>query len=480
MTSLELCSQSELSVPNQCHTDHLRPRFHLTAPYGLINDPNGFIEHDGQYHLFFQWNPHACEHGAKYWGHSTSQDLINWTLQPDALKPNDSYDQHGCYSGSAFVLDDQLHLFYTGNVKTSDGTRLSTQCLAKATDESNQQFTKLGPVIEKHPEGYTAHFRDPKIWSHDGLWYCVIGAQTTEELGQVLLYRSEDAHNWQFLGPIAGNKINDVSGFGYMFECPDLFHLGNSDVLIGCPQGIEPDGFHFENKHNNGYFVGKLDYPSATYSHGSFKPLDQGFEFYAPQTTGASDGRRLLSAWIGIPDEDEQPTTDNNWIHALSLVRELTVRNGKMYQLPAREHARLRGQESGFEDIQLSSESHISIESKHCFELQLDVEQIAGEFTLKLADEGDSWIALQYDPQTSIMTLDRTQSSYLPGMRKCQLSSGDKFTVQVFFDQSIIEVFVNQGEEVFTSRVFPNSNQSKITLETGKSCIIRSFVKYDY
>ena len=367
MTSLELCSQSELSVPKQRHTDHLRPRFHLTAPYGLINDPNGFIEHDGQYHLFFQWNPHACEHGPQYWGHCTSQDLINWTLQPDALKPDDSYDQHGCYSGSAFVLDDPLHLFYTGNVKTSDGTRLSTQCLAKATDESNQQFTKLGPVIEKHPEGYTAHFRDPKIWSHNGLWYCVIGAQTTEELGQVLLYRSEDAHNWQFLGPIAGNKVNDLNGFGYMFECPDLFHLDDTDVLLGCPQGIEPDGFHFENKHSNGYFVGKLDYASATYSHGSFKPLDQGFEFYAPQTTEASDGRRLLSAWVGIPDEDEQPTTSNDWIHALSLVRELTLKDGKVYQLPAREHQTLRGHGSRLDDIQLTSDNHISIESSHCF-----------------------------------------------------------------------------------------------------------------
>ncbi|PCD88570.1 Sucrose-6-phosphate hydrolase [Vibrio mediterranei] len=480
MTSTELCSQSETSVSHQPNTDHLRPRFHLTAPYGLINDPNGFIEYDGQYHLFFQWNPHACEHGAKYWGHSTSQDLVNWALQGQALVPDESYDRHGCYSGSAFVLDEQLHLFYTGNVKTDDGVRLTTQCLAKSIDSRNIHFEKIGPVIPKQPEGYTAHFRDPKIWQHDGTWYCVLGAQTNDELGQVLLFSSKDASNWTFLGPIAGNQINGLRDFGYMFECPDLFHLDNTDVLIGCPQGIKPNGLSFQNRHNNGYFVGKMDYLNTCYTHGNFEPLDHGFEFYAPQTTESTDGRRLMSAWVGIPEEDEQPSVTNDWIHALSLVRELSVVDGKVHQKPAREHESLRGAMSSFEEVQLTNQNHLSLDSNHCFELNLDIEHITDDVTIKLADEGDRWLALNYQAETGVVTLDRSNSDYLPGKRQCKVNSEQSLNLQIFFDQSIVEVFINHGEAVFTSRVFPQAEQSKITLETGKSCIIKRFIKYDY
>ena len=81
--------------------DPHRPRWHLAAPVGLLNDPNGFIEHDGRYHLFYKWNPLGCEHRNKGWGHVSSTDLLHWQHEPMALLPTEAYESHGCYSGSA-------------------------------------------------------------------------------------------------------------------------------------------------------------------------------------------------------------------------------------------------------------------------------------------------------------------------------------------------------------------------------------------
>ncbi len=153
--------------------DPHRPRWHLAAPVGLLNDPNGFIEHGGRYHLFYQWNPLGCEHRNKGWGHVTSTDLLHWQHEPVALLPTEEYESHGCYSGSA-VSDEQgrLTLIYTGNVKYPDGSRTAYQCLARADDEGG--FAKLGPVLEL-PAGYSGHVRDPKVW-HDGRqWLMVLG-----------------------------------------------------------------------------------------------------------------------------------------------------------------------------------------------------------------------------------------------------------------------------------------------------------------
>lgn len=150
-------------------SDPYRLRFHLMPPVGLLNDPNGFIQFKGVYHLFYQWNPFETAHGAKFWGHYTSKDFINWEHQPIALAPSEWYEKNGCYSGSAIENDGKMVLFYTGNVKDENGDRETYQCMAVSQDGIT--FEKKGPVIYL-PEGYTAHFRDPKVWKKKirGIW----------------------------------------------------------------------------------------------------------------------------------------------------------------------------------------------------------------------------------------------------------------------------------------------------------------------
>ena len=326
------------------------PGWHLAPVTGLLNDPNGFIHINGRYHLFYQWNPLSCQHQHKCWGHWSSADLLQWQHEPIALMPDEEYDRSGCYSGSAVDNHGALTLVYTGNVKFDDGSRTAWQCLAVQNEAGG--FDKLGPVIAL-PEGYTGHVRDPKVWRHGESWYMVLGAQDNALQGKVLLLRSDDMHTWHRLGEIAGSGLNGLGAAGYMWECPDLFTLGDSTFLICCPQGITPEEQRFLNAHPSAWLAGDLDYDTARFTHGDFHELDAGFEFYAPQTTLTADGRRLLVAWMGVPDGEEryQPTIACGWIHQMTCIRELGTRDGKLYQRPVAELQALRGEEHAFQGL---------------------------------------------------------------------------------------------------------------------------------
>ncbi|MFZ4213548.1 sucrose-6-phosphate hydrolase, partial [Pantoea endophytica] len=321
--------------------DSYYPGWHLAPVTGLMNDPNGFIQHKGRYHLFYQWNPLNCDHRVKCWGHWSSADLLNWQHEPIALVPGDEFDRDGCYSGSAVDDNGTLTLCYTGNVEFDDGTRTACQCLA--VQNENGGFDKKGSVIPL-PEGYTGHVRDPKVWQHNGLWYMVLGAQDLALEGKILLLRSVDLMSWENVGEIAGSNVGRLRDAGYMWECPDLFALGSDTFLICCPQGLVPEEKRYLNPHPSAYLSGTFDYDTGSYQHGELYEIDAGFEFYAPQTTLADDGRRLLIGWMGVPDGEEmlQPTTKAGWIHQMTCVRELIAKNGRLYQQPVTELQQLR------------------------------------------------------------------------------------------------------------------------------------------
>lgn len=130
-------------------SDPYRQHFHIMPPVGLLNDPNGVVYWKGVYHLFFQWQPFQTGHGAKFWGHYTTRDFVNWKREEIALAPSDWFDKNGCYSGSAVVKDDRLYLFYTGNVRDQDGNRETYQCLAVSDDGLTFEKKVLSPAFRK-------------------------------------------------------------------------------------------------------------------------------------------------------------------------------------------------------------------------------------------------------------------------------------------------------------------------------------------
>jgi len=444
--------------------DYHRLNYHFMPPVGLLNDPNGFMEFNSTYHLFYQWNPFECGHGAKFWGHKTSKDLVNWTEEKIALAPEEWYETHGCYSGSGIEIDGEMVLFYTGNVKDKDNNRETYQCLATSKDGIN--FKKLGPVIENTPEGYTRHYRDPKAWKKGDTYYTVIGAQSDKGgklEGKTVMYSSKDFKTWEFLGNIAGANEGGLGDLGFMWECPDLFELDGREVLIASPQGVKPQGDLYNNLFQTGYFVGDLDYTTAKFNHGEFIELDRGFDFYAPQTTLDSKGRRVLVAWMAVPDVEEFPTKKFNWIHCMTLPRELKLVDNKVVQLPIEELKTLRKENFSVEDIRVNS-NEVSFENFQgdSYELEVEIDNIsAKEFGIDLRTNGNEKVTLGVSKNK--VYLDRSEVvNGLDSIRRVSLEDTSTIKLRIFIDTSSIEVFVNNGEETFTGRIFPSKESNGI------------------
>lgn len=451
------------------NSDYHRLKYHIVPQVGLINDPNGFIQINGEYHLFYQFHPFGPIHGLKCWGHKKSRNLVYWDDLPVALVPSEPYETHGCYSGSAVNDHGVLTLIYTGNVKDEKGNRETYQCLATTKDGiSFSKYTK-NPVIPHQPQGYTSHFRDPKVWKKDDEWYMVIGAQSIQKEGRVLLFRSSNLKNWVLIGEVTGSNLNHLGDFGYMWECPDFFELDGKDVLLACPQGVQPHGEKYNNIYQSGYMIGKIDYKSGRMKHEEFTELDRGFEFYAPQTTIDDLGRRILIAWMGLPDMDEHPTKDFGWIHALTLPRVLKRIGNKLYQSPVEELKELRSDEVVYCDILINNEE-IELDNIEgdVFELLVEFELVdATAFGIKLrcSEDEKQHTLLCYDVNSNRFELNRDRSGKgYDGIRRCSLELKTTLTLHVFSDTSSLEIFLNEGEEVFTSRIYPDSRSKGIKL----------------
>ncbi len=472
-----LIEQAYLEVEKYKQTvesDHYRLNYHLMPPVGLLNDPNGFIQWNGTYHLFYQWMPFKTGHGAKFWGHYRSEDLVSWKSDPIALAPTDWFDKNGCYSGSAIIDDSKLKLFYTGNVKDEQGNRESYQCLAESSD--GVTFEKKGVVITL-PKGYTAHFRDPKVWKKENHWYMVVGAQSEDLQGKVVLFKSDNLKDWTHLGILTGSNEKGLGEFGYMWECPDLFELDGQDVLLVSPQGLKPEGIHYQNKYQTGYFVGSLDYEQNTYAHGEFTELDRGFEFYAPQTTQDDQGRRLLFGWMGVPEqgEDAHPTIEHKWIHAMTLPRVLQLKEGKVYQLPPEELQALRSNEVRFSQHVLEqNSSSIDGINGDCLELELTLKNSDYEsFAVSFRNNA----TFSYDRERKLATLERI--SFVTGaIEKRQCLLDELRNVTIYLDTSSIEIFINDGQEVFSARFFPEEQEKSIVFH-AKGKVVADITKWD-
>ncbi|HDZ0529131.1 TPA: sucrose-6-phosphate hydrolase [Klebsiella pneumoniae] len=428
--------QAVMQGQPQALADSHYPQWHLAPVNGLLNDPNGFCQVAGRYHLFYQWNPLACDHTYKCWGHWSSADLLHWRHEPIALMPDEEYDRNGCYSGSAVEFEGALTLCYTGNVKFPDGGRTAWQCLA--TENADGTFRKLGPVLPL-PEGYTGHVRDPKVWRQDGRWYMVLGAQDVQQRGKVLLFTASNLREWRLVGEIAGHDVNGLANAGYMWECPDLFPLADTHLLICCPQGLAREAQRFLNTYPAVWMAGRFDAERGIFDHGPLHELDSGFEFYAPQTMQADDGRRLLVGWMGVPDGDEmhQPTRAQGWIHQMTCVRELEWQAGTLYQRPLRELVALRGEAQGWcgQPLPLAP-----------MELAFD---LSPDSTLGLDFAG----ALQLTVNRDGLRLSRR------GLQTAEMHHrywrGEARRLRIFIDRSSVEIFINDGEGVMSSRFFP-------------------------
>lgn len=405
---------------------------HLKAPKGWINDPNGFIYYKGKYHLFYQHFPYAPKWGRMHWGHAVSDDMTDWEHLDIALFPTKNDDSDGCFSGSAVEENGKMHLFYTGVHYTEPDPENINCCLndnfissqLHISSENGFDFdnfdgkkTVIPPITE--PEiGNKIHTRDPKVWKgNDGNWYMILGS-TADHKGRVLFYRSSDLMHWQYMNYATCNDM------GWMWECPDYFETDGKGVLIFSPM---------DETNGNQSICTLADFNEGNCTmkiHENFRYLDYGLDLYAPQSTTDKDGRRVVVAWLRMPEPME-----NGVIGMFSIPRLCEVKNGHIYFRP-----------------------HPNIAGK--FSVKTNSPDMNKPFVIKteLADNESVSIG-GYIVKRENRKIITDRNAVIRGHKElksiCETPElKDGSSLEIYVDENIIEVFVNNGEYVISNAVY--------------------------
>ena len=471
-------------------TSGARPRFHLSPYIGWMNDPNGFSYYQGQYHLFYQYNPYSTEWNAMHWGHAVSRDLLQWTYLPAALAPDAPYDSYGCFSGSAVELaDGRQLLLYTG-VRKEGGEKeeeIQTQCAAVGNGLDYHKYGQ-NPVIDEStlPAGLSRNdFRDPKVWREaDGSLRCVVGACDQAHLGRILLFQSQDGFSWNFEDVLAEND----GRLGRMWECPDFFALDGKHVLLVSPQDMLPEGFEYHNGNGTVCMIGRYDEGQKRFFPELDQAVDYGIDFYAPQTLLTPDGRRVMIGWMQNWDTCKlSGTPDRQWFGQMSLPRELSVRDGRLFQQPVRELERYRSNPVSYRGVKVEGELALEGIAGRMVDMELTLRpaedgELYRRFSLRFARNGQFRTSLSFRPHESTLKIDRkfsgSRRAYIHQRRSLVAHENGALKLRVILDRFSVEVFVNDGEQVMTAAIMTDTSANGITFfADGK--VNMDVTKYD-
>jgi len=306
-----------------------RPVLHFAPARGWMNDPNGLVQWNGRVHLYYQHNPAGPVHDSIAWGHASSADLWTWEDHPLALEPDPfGPDRDGCFSGCTVVAGGRPHLLYTG----VEGPR-QLPCLAEAADQELILWTRDpgNPVIASPPPGEAVQaFRDHSAWRQGPVWYQVIGGGLADRGGALFLYRSADLRAWEYIGVFAAAA--DYGLDGAIWECPDVFVLGDTTVVVVSVCDGRPPWVMWMT----GEVTGNRFVPRAS------GRCDDGHRYYAPQSLTLAGGRRVAFGWIR-EDLGELAGPDRSRVGVMSLPRELFLDSGgALRSRPVRELDRAR------------------------------------------------------------------------------------------------------------------------------------------
>ena len=153
LVNLVNTAEENQTAKEQTSGTQFREKLHLMPPVGWLNDPNGLCQMDGVFHAFFQYSPFNAEGGVKMWGHYTSTNLIDWEYKGVSLYPDQPFDCHGVYSGSAFLEDGTMYLYYTGNVKLEMTTLDIVEMIWQTNGEFEEKFaTRSLELVSTLPE----------------------------------------------------------------------------------------------------------------------------------------------------------------------------------------------------------------------------------------------------------------------------------------------------------------------------------------
>ena len=469
-----------------------RPAYHHTPLYGWMNDPNGMFYKDGQWHLYYQWNPYGSKWQNMTWGHSSSTDLINWEHHPAAIEPN---GLGSVFSGSAAVDTDGSAGFGKDAVValyTSAGVS-QVQSLAWSHD-NGETFTIYpgNPVLALESEA-----RDPNMfWNPTTKEWTLILAHPLDH--EMLIFTSPDMKEWSLQSSF-GKGLGAQDG---VWECPDLFELpvDGSDrkkwVLI-C--NLNPGGPFGGSAIQ--YFTGDFDgktFKADTDASGNVptKWLDYGKDNYALVSwSDAPEGRRTTIGWMSNWQyAAEVPTQQFRSANTLPREIELfTADDGQVYaaSIPSPEVEKLRGKL-----VQNVSRTTIGRKARTfalpsandgICEILLDIEAPKSKsVTLTLANKNGEHVTMIYDPAANTLSFDRRESGItdfsqdFPAVTTTPVFSHDgRMDLRIFIDRASVELFANGGRGVMTNLMFPTIPYSTLSISTdGNNAKIKNLKIY--
>lgn len=322
-------------------------KYHYRPKKGWMNDPNGLIYFDGYYHLFYQHAP-DCEQPFKhamFWGHARTRDFLSWEELPVAIKNDKSYDEGGCWSGTATEKDGILYLFYASVIESKGyGHYPQTVSVAYSKDGINFEKYEGNPVIDTFPKEGSKDFRDPAVIKTKDKYYLVMATGNREDnAARLLVYESDNLFDWKYNGVLHEWLGGDTDKMLYA-ECPSFMKHGDKYVL--CTSFVkEPDTCCFAIMY--GDFDGSKFIPEIS------SEIQMGPDQYAGQAFTDHLGRNILISWIPGWKYAGEPKS----IGCLSLPMEITVKDGKIYAYPVKEVQHLL--KDSDENVEITSDGFI-------------------------------------------------------------------------------------------------------------------------
>ena len=479
------CKEMKLSDTfDTGNREKFRPTYHFSPLYGWMNDPNGMVYKDGEYHLFYQHNPYGSKWGNMHWGHAISKDLINWEHRPDAITP----DALGTiFSGSAVVDTDNTAGFGAGAIVAiyTQNSDRQVQSIAYSTD-NGRSFTKYenNPVLTSDARD----FRDPKVFWHKETQRWIMLLAVGQEMQ---IFSSSNLKDWAFESSFGEGQ----GAHGGVWECPDLFELpvdGTNEKKWVLLCNLNPGGpfggsatQYFVGTFNGKEFVNES--PSQT------KWMDWGKDHYATVTwSDAPDNRRIAIAWMSNWQyANDVPTSQYRSPNSVPRDLSLFTVDGETYlqSAPSPELLALRdaSKKRSFKVNGTRTIKEMIPGNDGAYEIELTIEnQRADVIGFRLYNDKGEEVDMQYDMKEKKFSMDRRKSGDVgfnenfPMLTWTAIESGkDELKLRLFVDKSSVEAFGDGGRFVMTNQVFPSEPYTHIDFYSkGGAYKVDSFVIY--
>ncbi len=440
--------------------DLLRPIAHMyPSAGGWINDPNGPIKIDGEYHLYYQYNPQAALHQDIRWGHSVSSDLVRWEERPVAISPTNDLDRDGVYSGMTVAEGAETVAFFSGYRKDR---RYQPVLRAVSVDGGNSFGPAVQVVSEPSPALDVDEYRDPFVWKEGGSWKMLVGAALPNNLGAALLYESKDQVTWTGRGLFASAHARDMHeawgvDTGNMWEVPQYVEVDGTPVLLvsAFRRGTGPMRV----------FALTGERAGDSFQEEACRYLDNGPDWFAASVLTEDDGRVLVWGWGRESLRTPAPMT--TWSGLLSLPRELRLKqDGQVGSWPAAELDQLR---AGTAHPIAANAGPVEI--PRAFELRLEVPESSEVVDVRLGFSDGLGVRVRVDPSWQTVTVD-PEGAYDAAV--IDVAGEGPVELRWFFDHSVSELFVSTGG-VATHRIYPPSDGAFSLEISGASETVAEF-----